>query len=243
MRTSKAPGAALAPSLRPALFVAGLALMIFVAGTVATGLLTGSTGGRRSGGSISGARGGQAGAGGNRSATVLWTMVKNGQPPPDVLDAVPVPQGASVERVFPGASGGLSYDTIAELATRDASGRLESFFGRALSGGGWSLTFKGKVASFHETERLAGAAPGQDRGASGRSATSGPFPFGGGGYELLARRAASDSRYWDVAVMIGSSSSGAAGSAGKGRVPGDKAQGVGSLTPLAIQLAPESDGS
>lgn len=164
------------PSLKPALFLLGIILFILAAGMTASALDQPSTKPPSK-------------AQSTRIAT-LSKMVRLGQPPDDILEAVPLPPGAKVLSTQNVSRGIGLYSEKAQIVTSLATQEILPFYNAQLMKNGWSILSKDA------------SVPNQP----GMIAT-------------LAKHPSSDGYYWEIGVIAPNASAGASsGSSSTGSV-------------------------
>ena len=157
-------------SLRPAMVVLGLAVVI-LGGFAALGLLTSHPNAPV-----------RAGASPHRvpgstllavpATRVLSVMIKDGEPPSDIVNAVSVPAGTVRISAQDNSGASAQYDSQVMLRSAASQGALLSFFAAAMKQQGWQVFDRGPAAD--------------DPGAT----------------EVLGKLAGSDGWYWDMGAVI-----------------------------------------
>jgi len=164
------------PSLKPALFLLGIILFILAAGMTASALDQPST---KPPSKAQSAR-----------IAALSKMVRLGQPPDDILEAVPLPPGAKVLSTQNVSRGIGLYSEKAQVVTSLTTQAILPFYNTQLKKNGWSLLSKDT------------SVPNQP----GMVAT-------------LAKHPSSDGYYWEIGVIAPKTSAGAvSGSSSAGSV-------------------------
>lgn len=157
-------------SLRPAMVVLGLAVVI-LGGFAALGLLTSQPNAPvRTQTSPHPVRGSTLLA--VPAAHVLSTIVKDQEPPSDIVNAVSVPAGTVRISAQDNSGASGQYDSQVVLRSDASQGALLSFFAAAMKQQGWQVFDRGPAAN--------------DPGAT----------------EVLGKLAGSDGWYWDMGAII-----------------------------------------
>ncbi len=149
------------PSLRPAAIVLGIVLVLLTGGLVAAAL----TGGPQPSATSSAAPG--------NAAHLLSPIEAEGQPPLDILDATPLPQGARVVGVVNSDQGAGQYDRTATCQAHGSAAQLIHFFDSELAGNGWTILTAGGPVLNHLGET-----------------------------EVLAKHASADGYYWEIGAVV-----------------------------------------
>lgn len=159
-------------SLRPALFIVGLAVVILVVFGIGAAL-TSPTGGPHG---VPASSGGAVHSG---SVTMTVTPAKSmlepiltpGEPPPNIVAALTVPGGTRRVGYQRNLNSTQQYDRTVHLAWHGSQTAVIDFYRARLPRSGWKIESDGPASS-------------------------------GSGLQLLAQKGGSDGWYWEVAVIV-----------------------------------------
>ena len=130
------------PSLKPALWVLGLAASILVIGAIASGVFGGS-------GYVAAparvSRSGISGISAVPAVSFLKAMESNGQPPLNVIYTITVPGGTVTQGIVTTPGHPTSYDKAMAFVSRTGQQQIIDFYSKQLPLHGWSLVSKGPV--------------------------------------------------------------------------------------------------
>ncbi|MHB8262511.1 MAG: hypothetical protein ACYDGY_02005 [Acidimicrobiales bacterium] len=146
------------PSLKPAMWVLGLAASILAIGAIASGVFGGS-------GYVAAparvSRSGISGITAVPAASFLKTIESDGQPPLNVIYAITVPSGTVAQGTVPTPGRPTSYDRAMAFVARPNQQQIIDFYSKQLPFHGWSLVSKGALSGSH-TYKLIARANGSD---------------------------------------------------------------------------------
>jgi len=159
-----APAGMPSPSIKPALLVVSIAALILGLGMTGAAITSShpATTAIHAPGS---------------PAKVLARMHSLGQPPADVLDAIPLPTGTHLTATANVTHGASTYDHAAALTSYTTPEKLLAFYDSELPDQGWAILAK-----------------------------NAPAPRQPGVEEILAQHPSADGYYWEVALLIPTSS-------------------------------------
>jgi hypothetical protein len=164
-------------SMRPAMLVVGLAALI-VGAFIAIGLATNGTAVQ-----TNTSKGLRAIPGSPlhavRAAPVLSVITQSGEPPPNILNSVSIPEGALRVSHQDNSAAAGQYDAQIRLVSDASQGALRSFYLDDMKAQGWKITDQG-------------------------SADHDP-----GALEVLGQKAGSDGYYWEMGAVISATTFGA----------------------------------
>lgn len=183
-RPRRPPG----PSVKPAAFVFGLALLVFVGGAVALGL-SGSTAPQKAPPSVPTAPGAVLRA--VPATTTLKPLEVAGQPPTNIIDALAVPAGTVATSDKSVNLGVETYDRSMSLSVAASQAHVIDFFRAELKADGWQQISSGPQSGGGSGIEVLGQHAGSDGntwevgvvvqpttfGSTGSAATVGTTPF------------------------------------------------------------------
>ena len=181
----EAPAAPLRPptpggiSMRPAMIVLGLAVLILVL-FVTIGVLSSQSPARvRHGAAASSVTGTSLRA--VPAAAALSPIVGGGQPPTDIVNAVSVPAGSVRVSHQDNAAGSGQYDAQVVLRSGDSQGSLLAFYAADMRLQGWQVFDRGPAANDPGALEILGKLAGSDGYYWEMGATISPTTFTRGG--------------------------------------------------------------
>ncbi len=131
------------PSLKPAMWVVGLAAGIFIIGAVAMGVFGGSgyvPPPSSSGKSV------VSGISAVPATKYLKVIEADGQPPLNVIYALTVPQNTAIQGIVPTQGLATSYDKAISLISTDSQQDIISFYAKQLPSHHWTIISKGATS-------------------------------------------------------------------------------------------------
>ncbi|HXQ76425.1 MAG TPA: hypothetical protein VN791_08020 [Acidimicrobiales bacterium] len=158
------------PSARPALIPLGIAALVLLGGGISAAVTTSGNAQPPAAHAIPTVRGATVKAVPGRGA--LRRIVTGGQPPQDILNVVPLPEGAVVETGSATDNGIGLYDHSLSFAVPVSEQRVISFFRAELRALEWQLV------------------------------TQGPPPHGAPGYRIVGQHPSSDGYEWELGVTV-----------------------------------------
>ncbi|HVB92182.1 MAG TPA: hypothetical protein VND70_08795 [Acidimicrobiales bacterium] len=164
-------------SLRPAMIVLGLAVLILGA-FIAAGFLTSNP--------VQGTRitGSSAVPGSTLvavpAATALSVITRSGQPPGNILNAVSIPRGAVRTAHQDNTAAADQYDAQVSLRANTSQGALEAFYAGAMRQQGWQVFGRGPASHDPGAFEILGKRAGSDGFYWELGAVIGPTSFGTG---------------------------------------------------------------
>ncbi len=144
------------PSLKPAMWVVGLAAGIFIIGAVAMGVFGGSGYAPPPSSSEKSVVNGISAVPATR---YLKAIEANGQPPLNVIYALTVPQNTAIQGIVPTQGLATSYDKAISLISADSQQDVISFYTKQLPAHHWTIISKGvgsKSLSYEFIARING---------------------------------------------------------------------------------------
>jgi len=166
------------PSARPALIPLGIAALVLIAGGISAALTTSGNAQPAPTHSIPTVRGATIRAVPGRSA--LRPIVTAGQPPPDILNVVPLPAGTSVKTGSATDNGIGLYDHSLSFAAGVSEQRVISFFRAELKALKWQVVTQGPPSHGAPGYRIVGQHPSSDGYEWELGVTVAPTTFGSG---------------------------------------------------------------
>jgi len=164
------------PSTRPALVVVGIALLVTILGTVASGLV-GQPGPAPSQPKVSTAKGSPLKAVSSQRA--LSSITSGGLPPSDVLEAIALPSGYVVSRGSQTNEGVGLYDRSLGFSVTTSEQKVIEFFRAQLPADLWNVLSKGESGS-NGAYRIVAQHPSSDGYEWELGVTIGPETFRSG---------------------------------------------------------------
>jgi hypothetical protein len=114
------------------------------------------------------------------AADALHPIVSSGEPPPNILNAVTVPEGSVRISHQNNASGAGQFDAQVTMRSTDSQGTLLTFFAATMHQQGWQVFDKGAAANKPGALEVLGKLAGTDGYYWEMGATISPTTFGHG---------------------------------------------------------------
>jgi hypothetical protein len=166
------------PSARPAMIPVGIAALVLIAGGISAALTSSGSAQPASTHSLPTAKGATIKAVPGRSA--LHAIVTAGQPPADILNAVPLPKGAAVTKGSEANNTIGLYDHSLSFTAAVSEQRVIDFYRAELRALKWQLESQGPAPHGTPGYRIVGQHPGDDGYEWEIGVTVAPTTFGTG---------------------------------------------------------------